>query len=587
MTEAELPNHSCAGTTTQPAPAAAGCSITIQTAADRQHIKSATALRPVPLTPALPAANHSQTKSPKMAATINTPLSALMPGAHAITPTTKQIRVPAKQRSLSPAKLTGAHNEGLIQDEQQQKNSKEYRYTVSAGDDFSELELDADTGESTVAGGQPPAQPPAAAASQSVSQKRLYSQAPPDLSNPTLPLTKKHKTADGSAHAPVATSAGAPQQLAASQSTAAGCESSPCNTDTVPMPSSSTLSLQMAASTPAHSQKAVALPVALRHAAETAADRTASPLPPQAGVPDMAVFGASQQLVLSSSASGAADPARVVSSALTCQVPATLSGEPARQLVHTDVAASACAAGKDGMRSPQPRFAPLSRHIVTIYSHSGIAQPSPGLPPNITLLPRKRSSSYRPVIEELPSLPCVSMPTAHAMPTANSMPNEGAKPSKTTAAKAMPASKPTAIIIDIDSDDDKISAANTQPAASMCNDKPDQAQDRSTNLSTESALQVDAARLDSRHGPGQSSHSADPSAKNKMPCDATILAPARQVSIQNPPAPVGMGDIFSSFSALEALSDAEEEEGGTDPEIALSAGGRQAKNAAPSGMYTR
>ena len=79
-------------------------------------------------------------------------------------------------------------------------------------------------------------------------------------------------------------------------------------------------------------------------------------------------------------------------------------------------------------------------------------------------------------------------------------------------------------------------------------------------------MKTDAARDVSKSGSGQAKHNAGPSpAESNIPCDANILAAAKQVSLNSPPAPVGMGDIFSSFAALEDLSDAEEEEGGTQP----------------------
>lgn len=536
--------------------------------ADRKQADSATAVQPVAVPQAVLAAEQPRSQSPCVAATIVTPVTSPAPSACAITPMTKQMQNSTQQNALPSVKLSGAGKEGTAPDGQQQQ-TREYRRTFSAVDDISELELDADT---EVAGGQPTPCPPAAAVPQRVSQKRPKTQAPPELP-PNSSLTKKHKTNDISVQAPdterktqLASLPGVPQQLAASQNGVTGCASASSNTASVPMSPSSkqppelSPSLHKTASKPRQCQKPVSLPVPLHHTTETTSDRTALPQRPDAAAsnPDSTVLHASQQLVLSSSSSCVAPSAAVAASVLTCQVPATLSGVPAQQLLSTSVAASSYTAGKGG--SPPTPFAPFSRGIVTLFSNSGIAQSTPGLHYGFSMLPKQPSSSYRPVIEELPSLPSHPVPIAVAMATADPSPTADAKPSMKTTAT----SKPAAIIIDIDSDDDHISAANTQPATSMQNEKPGQSQDRPANFSSEFATKFHAARDMSRPGPGQAGHSAGSSpAENNMLCDAAILASARQVSLHNLPVPVGMGDIFSSFAALEELSDAEEEEGGT------------------------
>ncbi|KAL3162576.1 hypothetical protein ABBQ38_008627 [Trebouxia sp. C0009 RCD-2024] len=503
------------------------------------------------------------------------PITAPAPADHGITP---MIHTPAQQSALPSAKLSGAGKEcgSSGADEQQQQTSREYRCTASAVDDLSELELDADTGN---AGCQPPARPPAAAVPQRVSQKRPNTQAPQGLP-PTSSLTKKHKTNDSFTPDPdtqgetqLAGLPGAFRQLAASENGVAGCAPSSSNTESVPMSPSSKqppevpLSLHKTASKPPRCQTAVTLPVALHHTTDstTGADRTALPQSPDAaaGIPDSTVLHASQQLVLSSSSRCAAPSATFATSVLTCPVPATLSGAPAQQLLSTSVAASTCIAGKGG--GPLPPCAPFGRSIVTLFSNSGIAQSSPRLHSGFSMLPKQPSSSYRPVIEELPSLPSHPVPTAAAMPTADpnrSNPMADAKPSMNTTAS----SKPTAIIIDIDSDDDHISAANTQPATSMQNEKPEQPHDPLASFSSKSAMTILTARDLSIPFPGQAGHDVGSSpAENNTLCDATTLASAAEVSLHNLPVSVGMGDIFSSFAALEDLSDAEEEEEGTKP----------------------
>ena len=558
-------NHDSAGASAEPASTAPCASISPQAdaAGIQIQINSTAALRPVPLTPAVPVAAQFQSlgESPTAAPTVDTPVTAPVPSATAITPTTEQGHASTEQSGSPRAAL-----DRKLPGQQQQQTS---RCAIVATDDLSELELEADTDTGVLAAsnGESAAQPPAPAASQSVSLKRTTSQAPSDLIAPGASPIKKHKLGDGSAHvttacrssAQLGSSVAALHQLAMPQTSDTRHASSPSQTETVPMlPSSKpphplSVSVQVLASSPSHSQEAFTLHVKPKHITDTTVVRTALPRHPHAGAskPDSSVTEASQQLVLSLPANLDGPSTTAIGSTVSYQMPAALCDAAAKQPDGTAASASTCLARKQGSPQFSFSFAMFNHSVVTLHSRSDVAQSSPVLPSGMSSLPNKAPSSYQPVIEELPC----DTPAANTIVTA--------------AAKTVLPSKP-AMIIDIDSDDEQTDAANTQPAASAQgrqgqHDSAGQShQGQRASLSSEPAIQLDLASDAKRPVQGQETSSAPSAqpipAKHTTPCDTITQTAARQMRFSHPAAPVGIGDIFSSFSALEALSDAEEEE---------------------------
>lgn len=478
------------------------------------------------------------------------------PPTGAITPNTGQAGASAEQ-TLSPQPAVDS-----TLPRQHQQTSREYRSSVSAIDDLSELELDADiaTGVSATVGTAP--QPPAPAAS----QKRPTCQAPLDLTSPTIPSAKKHKIDDGSTSAQLAMSA---QQLVGplrriTQPAFIQCQVAPLAPSSEADPSMLTM-----ASIPPHerSQKADAVPSILIEATDAVACKMTLPQYPHAAASNLDSFldEAPQQLVLSIPASNTRPSATAAFATVSCQLPAALSSAAAQQLLGTSATAKTSSAGKK--TTSQPSVALLSRSLVTFHPH-----PNPTLPSDLRAHSKQAPSSYRPVIEELPP---DSTPTA---------------PTTTTAAAKRVLPSKSAMVIDIDSDDDHNVADDNQPAASLQDrqgqdDKLAQSNDSIARLSSRPALLRDHAS--EAHTPVKKQ--AYPSMHPTPTATALSIkqATAVQMTFTHPSAPMGMGmgHIFSSFSAFEDLSDAEEEDAGTESAAAASRAAGQLQDAGPAGGY--
>ena len=564
----QLPSHGSASAAAQTASPAVDLSVSAHTKAGTQ-IDPTTVLTPLSL---LPSATQWQSlvESRRAVQTAQT-LSAVAPlSAVAITPAPGQGHASFEQ-GLSPQPAV----DSTVSEQQQQQTSRGYRNRVSAIDDLSELELDADsaTGVPAMVNSVPAAQPPAHAASQSVGQKRPTCQAPPDLTSPTIPSAKKHKLDEGSANACTAgrssaQPAGSPtkaQQLTVPHSSTAQTASPRWHVSIVPAllsskpPSAMSLSMHALTCSPPSkpSQKAVTLPVTPPEITETAATRTALPQPPHtaAGQLNSNMVEVSRQLVPSLPAIPTGPSAKAAFVTVSCQMPAAHCGAAASHSPSTAATATTDAVRTD---SAHASFAQLSHTLVSLYSNSDITRSSPVLPFITSSLPSWASSSYQPVIEELPSDFAAATPTDIR-----------------AVANKVPPSKP-AMVIDIDSDDDHTVAANSQPAASLQGrqgqvDEPGQPQDSMARLSLDAAMQSNPASAATRSVQGQACPSAQPlPATEVTPCATTEPAAAIKMGFGQLPAPMGMGDIFSSFAALEDLSDAEEE-AGADSAAATSA----------------
>lgn len=552
----QLPSHGSAGTAAQPASPAAKPSISAHKHTGIQT-RSAAALTPLPFLP--PATQqHSLSKSTPAVPTTETPPAVAALSAVATTPATGEAHASAQQY-LSPQPAL----DSTLSGQQQQQTSTGHRSSVLAMDDMSELELDADstTVAPAVADAATAAQPLAPAASQSVSQKRPTYQAPLDVTDPTIPSAKKHKMDDGSADAPtprrssaqLAGSAAETQQFTVQHLSTSQFESSRWHVNLVPTslsskpPSEVSLSMHTVTSSPTHIhyQKAVTPPVTLAETTETAATRTALPqhLHAAASKLDSDVVDASKQLMLSLPAAATSPSAKAAFVTGNCQLLAAQCGAAAQPSSSTAATSSTCTAVKADIAHAS--YALFSHSLVTLHPNSRNIKSSAVLPSNTTLF-SKASSRYRPVIEELPSDLKAAAPTDIRAAANNVLP-----------------SKP-AMVIDIDSDDDHTVAVNPQPTACWLgrqgqNDKPSESQGSMTRLSSQHAMQRDHAGTATRPVQGQACPSnQSPSATEATPCAPAEQAVARKMSFDQAPAPMGMGDIFSSFTVLEDLSDAEE-----------------------------
>lgn len=556
----QLLSHSGASTPGQPASLSSDLSTAAQTHADAQT-DSAAAPVPVTLLPVLPTTlQQSLSKSPSAAPTAATPAAVAAPPTGALTPDIVQAHASEQTLSSQPAgdsTLSG-----------QQQTSKEYRSSVSAIDDLSELELDADiaTGVSAMVEAVP--QRPALAASQSASQKRPACQAPLDLTSPTIPSAKKPKMGNSSTSAATADRTSAQlarsaQQLAGSPRTTTQVASRHCQVVPAATPSSEAFpSMHTTAGIPPHehSQTAVAVPTILTETVETDASSNAMALPQHphtaASKADSVLFEAPQRLVLSIPVSNTRPSATAACATFSCQLPAAaLSSAAAHQLLGTAATASTAPA----TTTSRPSVALLSRSLVTLH-------PNPTLPSDLSASSKLAPSSYQPVIEELPP---DFTPTAPNIITA--------------AAKKLLPSKP-AMVIDIDSDDDHILAANNQPAVSLQDDKLAQSHDSIARLSSKPAMPRYHATEAKTAVERQVSPGLHPTpTAATTPVHAIKQATAIQTSFNQPAAPMGMGHIFSSFSAFEDLSDAEEEDAGRESAAAASRPAGQLQHA---GGYT-
>ena len=581
----QLPSRDSASTAAQPACSAAKPSVSHHHHAGIQT-NPATALTPVLLTPP---ATQQLGQSRPAAVTAETKPAVAALSAVAIIPATGQGHAPAEQIMSSQLAM-----DSTLSEQHQHQTIRDYRSSVSAIDDLSELEVDAEitTGVPAMADGAPAAHPPAPAALQSVSQKRPTFQAPLDLASSTKasstkPCAKKHKMNDGSANAPtagrgsvqLAGSAATAQQLTVPHLSNTQCASphwhvhlAPTSVSSEP-PSEVSLSMHTITSTPPHihSQKAMTVPMTLPKTTETAATRTALPQHPHAAASklDNNVVKASQQLVLSLPASITSPSAKGAFVTVSCQMLAAGCGAAAQQSSSTEATASASTAVKADIA--HALFALSSHSLVTLHPNSGINKSGPVLSSNKSLLPNQASSSYQPTIQELPSDFTAAAPT-----------------DLRAAANQVLPSKP-GMVIDIDSDDDHTVAANSQQAASLQgrqgqDDKPGQSQGSMARLCSQPAMQSGHASAATRPGQGQACLSAHPPPATEVtPCAASEQATASKMSFDQPPAPMGMGEIFTAFAALENLSDAEEEETGTELAAATSAAAGQLNNPGSAG----
>lgn len=577
----QLPSHGSGSTAAQTTSPAVDLSVSAHTNAGTQ-INPTTALTPLLL---LPHATQQQrlVESRHAVQAAQTPPAVSALSAVAITPATRQSHASLEQ-SLSPQPAMDT----TLSEQQQQQTSRGNRNRVSAIDDLSELELDVEsaTGVPAMVNSVPAAQPPAHAASHSVSQKRPTRQAPPDLTSPTIPSAKKHKLDDGSANActagrssaqPVG-SASKAQQLKMPHPSTSQTASPQWHANQVPTSLSSqppAMALSMTSSPLCKdSQKTVTLPVKLPRITEAAATRTTLPQHPHAaaGKLNSNMVQASQQIVLSLPAIPTGPSARAAFVTVSCQMPAAQCSAAAPHPPSTAATASACTAVQT--EGAHASFAQLSHSLVTFYSNSGNTRSSPILPSITSSLPRQASSSYQPVIEELPSDFAAAAPKDIR-----------------AVANNVPPSKP--MVIDIDSDDDDHTvAANSQPAASLQGrqgqgSEPGQPQDSMARLSSDAATQSNPASAVTRCVQGQACLSAHPPPATEVtPCATTEPAAAIKMGFGQLPAPMGMGDIFSSFAALEDLSDAEEEEeAGADSAAATSAAAGQLNNTDSAGGH--
>ena len=197
----------------------------------------------------------------------------------------------------------------------------------------------------------------------------------------------------------------------------------------------------------------------------------------------------------------------------------------------------------------QPAFALLSTSVVTLHTNPGNARPSIRPMRNNSSLPKQVSGAYKPVIEELP---CETQP-----------PDTNAK-----AAADSLASAKHAMIIDIDSDSDHADHSQLAPpreAQQADSKEVQQLQDRIAEVRPEPAVQLAFASDEDKALQGQ-----------QMPKQAKVTAlmsndqgrPLASVQARSQPSvSLGIADIFSSFSALEDLSDADEEEERTKPTV--------------------
>ena len=598
----QLPSHGSASTIPQTAFPATHPSISPQTTAGIQT-SPATALTPLSLLPPSTQQQSLGTNTPA-APSAETPLAVAALSAAAVTPATEQEHASVEQYSC-PQPAIGSTLSGQ---QQQPQTSRGYVSSVSAIDDLSELELDAEatTAVPAIADDAPAAQPSAPAASQSLGQKRPTCQAPPDLTSPTIPSAKKHKMDGGSANAatPGRSLAKLVGSTAKAQQLAVPCFSTPQSASSqwhvgpVPTslsskpPSKVSPSMPIIASSPSqvHSQKAVTLPVTLPTITEIAATGTVLPQHPCAAASqsDSIVVEAPQQLMLSLPATCTSPSATANCTTVSCQLPAALSGADAQQFMSTAATAGTHTAAKEG--SSLISIALFSRSEVTLRPNSS-AKSSQILPPDMRSFPHQALSSYRPVIEELPS---------DFIPTATT---------NTKAAAKDGLSSQPAMVIDIDSDDDRICAASTrpttstdtQPPASASTQPPASLQGRQVQIGKPGRSQHSTGGLSSNPATqsnqsscctgviaqGQACPNAlPPPTTGITPCATIKQAAARKMSFNQAPAPMGMGDIFHSFSALEDLSDAEEEEAGTESAAATAAAAGQLNNSDSAGGYT-
>lgn len=561
----QLLSHSSASTPAQPASLPDHLSTAAQTHDGTQTNSTAP---PLPMPPTT--VQQSLSKSPA-APTTATPAAVAAPPTGAITPDTGQVHASAEQTS-SPQPAV----DSTLPGQQQQQTSKEYSSTVSAIDDLSELELDADTPTPVPATVSAAPHPPAPAAAPSASQKR-FTCAPVDLTSPTIPSAKKHKLDDGSARvttadrssAQLTMSAETPQlakpPLRAIRPASLQCLALPYGSKP---PSETYLSMHTMASSPSHeySQKAAATPMILTEITESAASRTTLPQCPHpaASEADSVLFEASQRLVLSMPASNISPPATAAFATVSCQLPSALSIAAAQQFLGTAATASKSPAGKE--KTPRPSIALLSHRLVTFHARSN---PTP--PCELSAFFKPTPSSYQPIIEELPP---DSTPTATTTITA-------------AANKVLP-SKP-AMVIDIDSDDDHNEAINNRPAAPLQDrqgqdDKLAQSHDGIARLSSKPAMPRDHATEATTAVNGRGLHPTPTAATT--PYNAIKQANAIHTSLNQPSAPMGMGHIFSSFSAFEDLSDGEEEDAQTESAAAASRAAGLLQHAGPAGGFT-
>ena len=569
----QLLSHGSPSTIPQAAFPAAHPSISAQTHAEIQT-NPATVLTPLSLLP-LTTQQQSFGKYTLDAPSAETLPAVAVLSAVAITPATKQGHASVEQ-CLSPQP---AMDSMLSGQQQQQKTSRGYISSVSTIDDLSELELDVDstTGVPAMVGDAPAAQPSAPAVSPSVCQKRPTCQAPLELTSPTIPSVKKHKMDDGSVNAPtpgsslgqLVGSTAKAQQLAVPHFATPQCAlpqrhvgPAPSSPSSKP-PSEVSPSVPIIASSPSqvHSQKALTLAVTLPKIPEAAATRTAVPQHRRAAasLSDSIVVEAPQQLMLSLPATCTSPSAPVACTAVSCRLPAALSGgADAQEFMSTTATAVSYNAAKEN--SSLASVALFSSGVITLRPSFGTVESSPVLPWDMSSFRQQPLTRYRPIIQELPS---ESAPST--------MTNTKAAANKRLPSKA-------AMVIDIDSDDDHNCAANTQPAASASAepaaslqgrhvqvDKPSQSQHSIARLSSKPAMQSDHASAATGPVQGQACPTAHPPPATRITPSATIKqAAASKISFDQPPAPMGMGDIFHSFSALEDMSDAEEEEAGTE-----------------------
>ena len=225
-----------------------------------------------------------------------------------------------------------------------------------------------------------------------------------------------------------------------------------------------------------------------------------------------------------------------VSSPVSCWMPAACPGAAA--------AASSVILSKQG--SCQPPFALLSSSVVTLHTTSATARPSIGPVHNRSLLPEQVSGRYKPVIEELPY---------------------ELQPSDTNAKPAADKSSPTSHAMIIDSDSGHAAHSQLTPpgeAQQADSQEVQQLQGRAAEVAPEPAVQLVFASDEHKKVEWQQmpkSVALMPNEQGKPSSQsASVQARSKQPSLS-----LGIADIFSSFSALEDLTDADEKEEKTKP----------------------
>ena len=210
-------------------------------------------------------------------------------------------------------------------------------------------------------------------------------------------------------------------------------------------------------------------------------------------------------------------------------------------LQSSSAAAAACNGISSKRGSSEPAFAGSS--AVVLQTATSMGTTSMLLDCDRGMLPIPASGSYRPVMTELP---CESLPEPDTMKQA-----------------AVDKARPMVIDIDSDSDHDTASCPTATKQAHQGalrhTRATQQSQHRDDRLTSEPPVQLvcpsDKGEFCKKQAGIQQATAADVVPQGQLKATSTKGPAAQPVKL-----PLGMGDIFSSFSALADLSDAEDEE---------------------------